>query len=87
MLTVELKCEGEGREVIEVRNLRAAVLTCNERIRQRGVGASNWQGGLVRLDGKRAYMISYNGRVWKYEPRGWTTATPEITGAELDKEL
>ena len=32
-------------------------------------------------------MISYNGRVWSYRPKGWSTSTPEITGEELDKPL
>jgi len=87
VLTVELKHERAKGRTAEVATLREASETVRLYISYFSLGNGNWQGGLVRQNGKRKYMISYNGRVWKYEPKGWTNTTPEITGEELDKPL
>ena len=83
-MTVELKMFGRKAEQVQVRTLREASQKVSEFIREENIGNSVWEGGLVRVDGKRAFRVSYNGRVWVYS-KAWTTSTPEITGDELDK--
>ena len=84
MLTVELKAEGFRAVQVTVRTLGEAAVTCRRYISDLSLGASNWQGGIVRQDGRRKFWVSYNGRVWSYLPKGWATSTPEITGEELE---
>ena len=84
MMTVELKMFGRKAEQVQVRTLREASKKVSEFIAENGMGSSTWEGGLVRVDNKRAFRVSYNGRVWVYS-KTWTTSTPEISGDELDK--
>ena len=85
MMTVELKMFGRKAEQAQVRTLREASRKCREFIESNGLGNSVWEGGLVRVDGKRAFRVSYNGRVWVYSSKAWTPDIPEVTGDELDK--
>ncbi len=83
-MTVELKMFGRRAEQVQVHTLREASQKCREFIAENGLGNSDWEGGLVRVDGKRAFRVSYNGRVWVYS-KSWTPDVPEVTGDELDK--
>ena len=87
MMTVELKSVGVRARVFTVSTLREASKVCREFIAEHSLGNSTWQGGLVRVNGKRAYNVSYNGRVWVYSSKGWTPETTEVLRDDLDKRF
>ncbi len=83
MMTVELKMFGRKADQVQVRTLREASQKVSEFIREENIGSSVWEGGTVRVDGKKAFLVSYNGRVW-VGTMSWTPDTREVTGDDLD---
>ena len=87
MMTIELKRYGAKAEQVQVSTLREAARKVRAFITEFDLGGETWQGGFVRVDGKKTYMVSYNGRVWVHTSlKGWTPETPEIVGRDLDIE-
>ena len=84
MMTVELKRYGEKAKQVQVSTLREASQKVSAYIKENELGGSVWEGGFVRLNGKKTWFVSYNGRVWAGNGH-WTPSTPEVTGDELDK--
>lgn len=60
--------------VVGASTLAQASELCSAYISQHQLGAGNWSGGQVSLDGKTVARISYNGRVWETPV---TTRAPE----------
>lgn len=58
----------EPDKEVQVKDLREASIVCREFISDNDLGSGNWVGGQVYEDGKQIARISYNSRVWKYEP-------------------
>jgi hypothetical protein len=50
-----------------VHGLDAAIAVCRDYIARYNLGAGNWAGGEVRMDGKAIGRVSYNGRFWAKE--------------------
>jgi hypothetical protein len=69
----------KGRAVqLVVPTMEEAAKECRAYIERNGLGAGNWTGGEISVDGRKIASVSYNGRVWDLAgqeialaPRGW----------------
>jgi hypothetical protein len=70
MLTVDIKICGERGERVPIRDVADARAKCNRAIAADGLGlgASKWEGGAIRKNGRVVARLSYNGRLWDPRP-------------------
>lgn len=80
-LTIYLKQTGHpGRHVL-VNSLQQARDAVTSFIGHAGIGASEWEGGRLMLDGERIGSISYNGRAWGLSGHTEMMPTDKVLGA------
>lgn len=70
---------GEGkRKHVLANSLKQAQGYVRAAIDGAGIGASDWSGGELRLDGKAIGHISYNGRAWHTDGEEMAPSAPVL---------
>ena len=63
-MTIDLKAYGQRGQRVPVADVAEARAVQEAAIAEGPYGASMWQGGALRVNGKVVARLSYNGRLW-----------------------